>query len=102
MPSEIECEPVPEAPGCALLWWPFLLRSRGLLSALASSIVTRTEEMKAMRLTLNEHHRKLRAPIRDISDWLVNANASDFCRPPPRLPVASHHYLLPPTTPEER
>src|ERR1700735_2333097 len=60
-----------------------------------------------MRLTLNEHHRKLRAPIRDISDWLVNADASDFCRPcrvlamdlpskdappfvPPQLPAASH------------
>jgi hypothetical protein len=55
--------------------WPFLLRARGLLSALASSTVTRTEksqEMKAMRLTRNEHHRKLRVFIGDISDWLVN------------------------------
>jgi hypothetical protein len=28
--------------------------------------------MKAIRLTRNRHHRKLRAPIRDISDWLVS------------------------------
>jgi hypothetical protein len=40
--------------------------------------------MKAMRLTRNEHHRKLRVPIRDISDWLVNADVSDFC-PPPKM-----------------
>src|SRR5271156_1807347 len=69
-----------------------------------------------MRLTRNEHHRKLRVRIRDISDWLVNADVSDFCHPPvvswrctrpqkiappfvpPRLPAASHDYLLPPTT----
>ena len=31
-----------------------------------------------MRLTRNEHHRKPRAPIRDISDWLVNAVVSDL------------------------
>src|SRR5438874_456670 len=81
--------------------------------------------MKAMRLTRNKHHRKLRAPIRDISDWLVNADVSDVaagaapCRvlamysapedrlplvprtttcSLPRLPAASHDYLLPPTT----
>jgi hypothetical protein len=59
--------------------------SRGFLSALASSTVARTEksqEMWVMRLTRKGHHRKLRAPIRDISDWLVNADVSDFCRPP--------------------
>jgi hypothetical protein len=39
--------------------------SRGLLSALASS---KSQEMKAMRLTRNDHHRKLKALIRDISD----------------------------------
>ena len=74
-----------QAPRCCASLWPFSLRSRGLLSALASSTLTRTEksqEMKAMRLTRNEHHRKLRAPIRDVSDWLVNADVSDFCRPP--------------------
>jgi hypothetical protein len=27
-----------------------------------------------MCLTQNEYHRKLRVPIRDISDWLVNAD----------------------------
>jgi len=58
-----------------------------------------------MRLTRNEHHRKLRALIRDISDWLVNADVSEFCRPLPclsdvlqlNLPYL-HDYLLPPTT----
>jgi hypothetical protein len=34
-----------------------------------------------MRLTRNDHHRKLRAPIDNISDWPVNADVSDFCRP---------------------
>jgi hypothetical protein len=59
----------------------------------------------------------------DVSDWLVNADVSDLCRPPavsrrctrspedsstfrtstitcylPRLPASSHDYLLPPTT----
>jgi len=43
--------------------------------------------MKAMRLTRNEHHRKLRALIRDISDWFVHADASDFCRHLPTYPV---------------
>jgi hypothetical protein len=68
-----------------------------------------------MRLTRNEHHRKLRALIRDISDWLANADSQIFATPcrvpamypppqkakpfvPPRLPAASHDYLLPPTT----
>jgi hypothetical protein len=37
--------------------------------------------MKAMRLTRNEHHRKLRAPIHDTSYWLVNADVSDFAAP---------------------
>jgi len=31
--------------------------------------------MEAMRLTLNEHHRKLRG-VGDISDWLVSADVS--------------------------
>jgi hypothetical protein len=34
-----------------------------------------------MRLTRNEHHRKLRAPIGDISDWLMNADVSGFATP---------------------
>src|SRR2546430_2247231 len=71
--------------------------------------------MTAMRLTRNEYHRKLRAPIGDISDWFVNADVSDFLSPLPclgdvlgpegsstfrasRLPAASHDYLLPLTT----
>jgi hypothetical protein len=45
----------------------------------------REQEMKAMHLTRNEHHRKLRAPIRDTSDWFVNADASDFAAPLPCL-----------------
>jgi len=75
----------------------------------------------------NEHHRKPRAHFGDISDWLVNTDVSDFCRPgrvsplvlpttyllgptttcwlprlsccPPRLYAASNNYLLPLTTP---
>src|SRR5437868_2487183 len=48
----------------------------------------------------NEHHRKLRAHFGDISDWLVNADVSDFCRSLPCVTsCASHDYLLPPTTP---
>ena len=66
-----------------------------------------------MRLTRNDHHRKLRVPIRDNSDWLVNADVSDFAAPlsclgsedssTPSylhdyrcLPAPSHEYLLPP------
>jgi hypothetical protein len=48
-------------------------------------------KIKAMRLTRNEHHRKLRVLIRDNSDWLVNALPEDtppFV--PPRLLAASH------------
>jgi hypothetical protein len=62
-----------------------------------------------MRLTRNKHHRKLRVSIRDISDWLVNADAPDFCRPLPCLGdglalkkilhlLYLHNYLLPPIT----
>jgi hypothetical protein len=74
----------------------------------------KSQEIKAMRLTRNEHHRKLRAPIRDISYWLVNADVSDFCPPPgggaylgseysstlrtSTITAASHDYLLPLTT----
>jgi hypothetical protein len=65
--------------------------------------------MKAMRLTRNEHHRKLRAPIRDISYWLVNADVSDFCRPEDSstlrtstITAASHDYLLPTSSPSLR
>jgi hypothetical protein len=71
----------------------------------------KSQEMKAMRLTRNEHYRKLRAPIHDISYCRVNADVSDFCRPLPCLgsedsstlrtstiTAASHDYLLPPTT----
>src|SRR5271170_28008 len=89
MPSEIECDVktrLPEAPRCALLLvGPFLLGSRGLLSALANlgcDEQKKSQVMKAMRLTRNDHHRKLRAPIDDISDWLANAGVPDFCRPP--------------------
>jgi hypothetical protein len=65
--------------------WPFLLVTWLAFSLGKLDFLTRTEksqEMKAMRLTRNEHHRKLRAPIRDVSDWLVNADVSDFCHPP--------------------
>ena len=34
-----------------------------------------------MRLIRNEHYRKLRAPISDISDWLINADVSGFAIP---------------------
>jgi hypothetical protein len=34
-----------------------------------------------MRLTQNEHHRKLRALIGDISDWYMNADISGFAAP---------------------
>jgi hypothetical protein len=51
----------------------------------------REQEMKAMRLTRNEHHRKLRVPIRDISDWLVNADVSYFYR----SPAVSWRYTFP-------
>ena len=59
--------------------WP----SRILLSALANSTLMnrKISSNKAMRLTRNEHHRKLRAPIGDISDWLINANVSGFATP---------------------
>jgi hypothetical protein len=67
------------------------------------------------RLTRNEHHRKLRVLIRDNSGWLVNADVSDFCRPPAvpgrctrpgrystfrtsTITCCLPHYLLPPTT----
>ena len=33
----------------------------------------------------NEHHKELRAHFGDISDWLVNADVSDFCRSLPCL-----------------
>jgi hypothetical protein len=103
----------------ALLW---LAGFSGHVASFRSCQAARTEksqEMWAMRLTRKGHHRKLRAPIRDISDWLVDAGVSDFCPPPyrvlamyysstfrtstitcclPRLPTASHDYLLPPTT----
>jgi hypothetical protein len=99
------------------------VHGHGLLSALASSTVMRTEKSRRCVLTWNEHHRKLRMLICDNFDWLVNADVSDFCPPPcrvlamysawkitppfrnstitfclPRLPAASHDYLLLPTT----
>jgi hypothetical protein len=77
--------------------------------------------MKAMRLTRNEDHRRLRVPIRDISYWLANADVSDSCRPPlpylgsedsstlrtstitaASLPAAFHDYLLPTSSPSLR
>jgi hypothetical protein len=36
---------------------------------------------KAMRLTQNEHHRKLRTPIGDTSDWLMNTDVLGFATP---------------------
>jgi hypothetical protein len=96
--------------------------SRGLLLvtwfAFGLGKLEKSQVMKAMRLTLNEHHRKLRG-VGDISDWLVSADVSGFCHPYrasewlhrctrpgrwlhfrylPRLPAASHDFLLPPTT----
>jgi hypothetical protein len=75
----------------------------------------KSQEMKAMRFTRNEYHRKLRAPIRDISYWLVNADVSDFCRPllclgpedsstlrTSTITAASHDYLLPTSSPSLR
>jgi hypothetical protein len=44
----------------------------------ASSRKISSNVMEAMRLTLNEHHRKLRG-VGDISDWLVSADVSGFC-----------------------
>jgi hypothetical protein len=51
-----------------------------VLSALASStlINRKISSNKAMRLTRNEHYRKLRAPINDIFDWLMNTDVSYF------------------------
>jgi hypothetical protein len=87
---------------------------------------------EAMCLTRNEHHRKLRAPIGDISDWLMNADVSGLScwrvatpmysarkiaslylprttyRLPrttyrlPRLPAAPHDYLQPTPSPSLR
>jgi hypothetical protein len=71
----------------------------------------KSQVMKAMRLTLNEHHRKLRG-VGDISDWLVSADVSGFCHPyrasewlhrctrPGRWLHFRifHDFLLPPTT----
>jgi hypothetical protein len=64
-----------------------------------------------MRLTRNEHHRKLRAPIGDIFDWLMNADVSEFATPAmlvsgytnvlgleDSFTVPPTDYLLPPTT----
>jgi hypothetical protein len=100
--------------------------SRGLLLvtwfAFGLGKLEKSQVMKAMRLTLNEHHRKLRG-VGDISDWLVSADVSGFChpyragewlhifhdflRPPttfccPRLSAVPPDYLLPPTTPSLR
>jgi|SRR5947209_14289071 len=82
-----------------------------------------SQVMEAMRLTLDEHHRKVRVSIGDISYWPVNADVSGFAHPPvwqvatpmfssckiacclsrlpaalPRLPAISRGFLLPPTT----
>src|SRR6266496_2724152 len=76
--------------------------------------------LEVMRLTLNEHHRKLRG-VGHISDWLVSADVSGFCHTNvlgpeggftfvssmnscclPRLSAASHDYLLPLITPSLR
>jgi hypothetical protein len=57
-------------------------------------------------------HVKLRVPVGDISDWLVNADVSGFCHPYRAGEVATpmysarkmahfrifHDFLLPPTT----
>ena len=78
----------------------------------------KSQVMEPIRLTLNEHHRKLRG-VGDVSDWLVSADVFRFLPPLPcwrvatpmysarkmaslsylpRLPAASHDFLLPPTT----
>ena len=62
-----------------------------------------------MRLTRDEHHKNLRAPIRDISYWFVNADVSALPPPchvsareiAPPLRMYLHDYRcleLPPTT----
>jgi hypothetical protein len=89
--------------------------SRGLLLvtwfAFGLGKLEKSQVMKAMRLTLNEHHRKLRG-VGDISDWLVSADVSGFCHPyrasewlhrctrPGRWLHFRifHDFLLPPTT----
>ena len=58
---------------------PFCLKLPGLLSALANSALTNRKI--SSRGDAFEHHRKLRAPIDDISDWLMNADVSGFATP---------------------
>jgi hypothetical protein len=63
----------------------------------------KSQEMKTMPLTWNEHHRKLRAPIRDISYWLVNAcrvfgSEDSSTLRTSTIIAAPHDYLPPPTT----
>ena len=63
----------------------------------------KSQEMWAMRLTRKGHHRKLRAPIRDISYWLMNAcrvfsSEDSSTLRTSTIIAASHDYLLPPTT----
>src|SRR5436305_11120550 len=72
--------------------------------------------IEAMRLTINEHHRKLRG-VGDISDWFISADVLGFCHTDIlgpedsftfvsstnsccllRLSVSSYNFLLPPTT----
>jgi hypothetical protein len=62
---------------------PLRILPNFVLSALASSTLMnrKISSNEAMRLTRNEHHRKLRAPIGDISDWLMNADVSEFATP---------------------
>jgi hypothetical protein len=53
-----------------------------------------------MRLTRNEHHRKVRAPLGDISDSLVNTDVSGFCHEYTSvLGLEDGFTLVPPTTP---
>jgi len=54
----------------------------------------KSQVMEAMRLTLDEHHRKVRVSICDISDWLVNADVSDLSHHPRRSRPRSRHNAL--------
>ena len=45
------------------------------------ALVANSQAIEAMHLTQNEYHKKLRAPISDISDWLMNADVSGFATP---------------------
>jgi hypothetical protein len=100
------------------LWRPFLLRSRGLLFGLGKLDCDKNRKISRNKGdAFDQHHRKLRVPIRVIAGPLPCLGnvfgpgryphlsyLHDYLLPPtttyclPRLPTASHDYLLPPTT----